>query len=109
MNGFQPLLLVRARPRADARERFDYWFREVHLQDVRRIPGIVDARVGRTAGGTRLGFYTFADGETVEKGFQSPEAAYARGTWEQWVPMLEEFMIEMWAPLFSLPMYRSNS
>lgn len=102
-----PFMLLRARPRPGAEERFDAWFRAVHLEDVRRIPGISAVHSARTPGGTRLGFYAFADADSVQTALQSPQAAYARGTWEQWAPHLEELAIEIWATLFPMPMYRA--
>jgi hypothetical protein len=45
----------------------------------------------------------------VQSALQSPQAAYARGTWEQWAPHLEELTIEIWATLFPMPVYRSLS
>jgi len=102
-------MLLRARSLLDSRERFEAWFRQVHLQDVRKIPGIAAVQGAKTPAGTRLGFYTFEATEVVQQALASPEAAYARGTWEQWAPHLEELQIEIFAPLFPLPIYRSTS
>ena len=107
MNTNRPFLLLRARPKAESRERFHSWFRQVHLRDVERIPGIVTVRSGSMPGGTHLGVYTFDSADVVQGSLASPEAAYARGTWEQWASELEELLIEMWAPAFPLPMYES--
>lgn len=101
-----PFMLLRARVRPEAATRFERWFREVHLRDVEKIPGIATVRAGRTAGGTRLGFYAFADVESVQAALASPEAAYARGTWEQWGADIEELVVEMWAPVASMPLFR---
>ena len=109
MNDGRPFLLLRARPVDEARGRFERWFREAHLKDVRKIPGIAVVQSGRTPAGTRLGFYTFEDTEHVQPALASPEAAYARGTWEQWAPHLEELQIEIFASLFPLPIYQSRS
>ncbi len=109
MNPQLAFLLVRARPQPEARARFDTWFRHVHLRDVAKIPGIGEVQAAWTAGGTRLGFYTFESGEAVQAALQSPQAAYARGTWEQWSSELEEFSIEIFAPLFPLPIYQGQS
>ncbi len=107
MNTLRPFLLLRARPKAESRERFAAWFRQVHLRDVERIPGIATIRSGSTRGGTQLGLYSFESADVVQASLASPEAAYARGTWEQWASELEELLIEMWAPAFSLPLYES--
>ena len=109
MNDGRPFILVRARPKPEAAERFGRWFREVHLPDVWKIPGIADIRSGRTSAGTWLGIYTFESTETVQATLGSPEAAYARGTWEQWAPDLEELQIEMFASLGALPIFQSRS
>ncbi|HET7738306.1 MAG TPA: hypothetical protein VFK32_07015 [Tepidiformaceae bacterium] len=110
MNGDgTPFMLLRARPKPGAREAFDHWFRTVHLVDVRKIPGVVRATGGWTSGGTRLGFYYFADAEAVGSALESPEAAYARGTWSQWAVNLEELGVEIMAPLVTLPMYEATS
>ena len=102
-------MLLRARVQPDVDERFGPWFREVHLRDVARIPGVVEVQSGRTVGGTRLGFYTFESSEAVQAALASPEASYARGTWEQWAGQLDELSIELWAALFPLPLYQNAS
>ena len=104
-----PFLLVRARSRPGSRERFERWFREGHLRDVSRIPGIVQVQSGTTAAGTKLGFYSFASADVVQSALSSPEAAYARGAWEPWTSDLEELSLEIFAPLFPLPIYRAAS
>lgn len=109
MNDPRPFLLVRAHPVAEAVDRFVPWFLGVHLKDVAKIPGIVRIVHGKTAGGTYLGIYTFADAEAVGGALSSPQAAYARGTWEQWAPYLEELQIEVFAQLYPLPIYQSAS
>jgi hypothetical protein len=107
VNNDVPFLLLRARTKGGDPSGFDAWFHQAHLRDVRQIPGIVAARGGRTAGGTYLGVYTLADASVVRSVLDSPEAAYARGTWEQWAGDLEELLIEMWAPAFPLAQYAS--
>ena len=107
MNDGLPFLLVRARAKPEARDRFRTWFRDVHLRDVGRIPGMERLQTGQTAGGTMLGIYSFESTDAVEGALGSPEASYARGTWEQWARDLEELHIEMFAPLFPLPIYQS--
>jgi hypothetical protein len=102
-------MLLRARPRDGARDRFDAWFSDSHLRDVAAIPGIVEVQAGRTPAGTRLGFYSFDSAAVVQSALASAEAAYARGTWEQWAPHLEELFIEIYAPLLPLPIYQSMS
>ncbi|MBI5946847.1 MAG: hypothetical protein HY875_01755 [Chloroflexi bacterium] len=103
----RPFLLLRARPKAPERGRFEEWFRDSHIPAVRRIPGISGVEVGRTAGGTTLGIYMFESAEVVQAALSSPEAAYARGTWDAWTPHLDELLIEMWAPLVPLAIYQS--
>jgi hypothetical protein len=105
MDASTPLLLVRARPNDETRAQFDSWFRKVHLRDVERIPGIASVTSGRTPGGVYLGFYSFSGSEDVQQALSSPQAAYARGTWEQWSSKLDELFIEIWAPLGPLPLY----
>lgn len=102
-----PLMLLRARPSAAIRAEFEPWFRTVHMRDVERIPGITNARSARTVGGTFLGFFTFADADVVQAAMASAEAAAARESWSRWERDLEELHIEMFAPLLSLPMYRT--
>ena len=109
MTGDSTFMLLRARVGESDRERFAAWFRSVHLRDVEKIPGIVGVRGGRTPGGVNLGFYNFASNEMVQAALQSPQAAYARGSWEQWAPNLEELSIEIWAPLGPLPLYHGVS
>ncbi len=104
-----PFLLLRARPHAASHERFERWFREAHLRDVSRIPGIVHVQSATTAAGTKLGFYSFASADVVQAALSSPEAAYARGAWDPWAAELEELSLELFAPLFPLPIYRAAS
>ncbi len=109
LNEARPFLLLRAHPKTPERARFEQWFRDSHVPAVRRIPGISGIEVGRTPGGTTLGFYMFESAEVVRAALSSPEAAYARGTWDAWTPHLDELLIEIWAPLMSLPIYQSAS
>jgi hypothetical protein len=110
MNGSsRPFMLLRVRPRPGAPREFAPWFHDVHLADARRIPGLLAVRSGTTPGGTLLGFYTFESAETVQQALSSPEAAYARGTWEQWGAQLEELRVEIFAPLYPLPIFQSAS
>ena len=102
-----PLMLLRARPAPAIRTEFEPWFRTVHMKDVSRIPGIIEARSARTAAGTHLGFFTFESAEVVQSAMASVEAAAARSAWERWGNNLEELHVEIFAPLFSLPMYRT--
>ena len=107
MNNSAPFMLLRARPAEAIRPRFGAWFQHAHRGDVARIPGITSVTQGLTPAGTWLGIYTFASTDTVQAALSSPEAAYARGTWEQWGMELEELRIEIFAPLFPLAIYQS--
>jgi hypothetical protein len=104
-----PFMLVRARLTGERRQEFAAWFQGVHVRDIRRIPGVTGVRYGRTPGGTWLGLYSFRDAEAVQAALASPEAAYARGTWEQWGDGVEEISLEIFAPLAPLPLYRAPS
>ena len=107
MNTSRPFMLLRARVGPGLRPEFDRWFDSDHLRDVAAIPGIVAVKKGRNADGTRLGVYTFESSDVLQGALASPEAAYARGTWDQWQPNLEELLIEMWAAVFHIPLYSS--
>ena len=107
MNTPEPFMLLRARPNEEARPRFESWFHEVHLRDVSNIPGIAKVRAGRTPAQALLGFYTFESTEAVQLALNSPQAAYTRGTWEQWTGHLDELQLEIWATLFPMSMYES--
>lgn len=109
MNPAAPMMLVRARPKPEARERFSEWLRQVHLKDIAKVPGIVDAQTGTTANGTSLAFYAFESTEVVQAALSSPQSAYARGTWQVWTPHLDELQVELFAPVFPLPIYQSRS
>jgi hypothetical protein len=104
-----PFLLLRAKPKDDARLAFRAWFLGAHLRDVGSIPGIAEVETGQTAGGTTLGFYSFTDAESVQSALASPQAAYARGTWEQWAGRLEELLIEVWADVPPMGLYRGRN
>ncbi|MGE0569956.1 MAG: hypothetical protein AB7H85_11385 [Dehalococcoidia bacterium] len=105
MDPARPMMLLRARPSDAIHDRFVPWFQKVHLRDIERIPGISGVRSGRTPGGVFLGFYEFSSAEAVQPALASPQAAYARGTWEQWSSDLSELFIELWAPVGPLPLY----
>jgi hypothetical protein len=106
MEDHRPFMLLRARVSEPLRPEFDQWFETVHLRDVARIPGIVRVRKGRNADGTRLAVYSFENTEAVQPALASPEAAYARGTWERWQPDMEELLIELWSSVLTMPLYR---
>ncbi|MDZ7727651.1 MAG: hypothetical protein U5Q44_05320 [Dehalococcoidia bacterium] len=80
-------------------DEFAHWFTTVHLRDVRRIPGFTTIEYGQTPSGAWLGFYTFESADSVNETLSSPEAAYSRGTWEQWAMALEELVVEMLVPV----------
>ena len=105
----QPVMLLRARPSPAVRDQFAAWFRKVHLRDVERIPGISNVASATGPGGIFLGFYSFEGSDDVQTALSSPQAAYARGTWEQWSSKLEELFIEIWAPLGPLPLYHPSN
>ena len=109
MRDYKPFLLVRAHPKDEARAPFRAWFRSVHLQDAAAIPGIGHIESGETAGGTTLAFYSFDDAEAVQTALTSPQAAYTRGTWEQWAGQLDELLIEVWTPVPPMPVYRGRN
>lgn len=105
MDDQQPFMLVRARARVAARRAFDEWFGAVHLQDIARIPGVTNVRKGHNGDGTLLAIYGFASTDAVQPALASPQAAYARGTWERWQPELEELLIELWSAASPIPLF----
>ncbi|MEO8540656.1 MAG: hypothetical protein ABI577_13030 [bacterium] len=105
MNTSRPFLLLRARVKPGASVGFDQWFDAVHVRDVAKIPGIAKVMAGRTSNGTRLGIYSFESTDVVQAALGSPQAAYARGTWERWQPDLEELLIELWASVLPMGIY----
>jgi len=100
-----PMMLLRARIQPHLRDEFDRWFDTEHLANVRRIPGIARAMVGRTSGPTRLGVFFFMSAEAVQPALSSPQAAYTRGTWARWQEHLEEMSLELWAQVVTMPIY----
>ncbi|HJP40483.1 MAG TPA: hypothetical protein QGF35_02095 [Dehalococcoidia bacterium] len=108
MDSTKPFMLVRARIKSDEDGSFGAWFRSVHLKDVARIPGVVDVDFGTTHAGTWLGIYSFGDASAAQQALSSPEAAYARGTWDQWAGELEELQVEIMSPLAPLSLYQSR-
>ncbi len=107
MDNERPFMLIRARAREDARAEFDKWFDRVHLKDVAKIPGVIGVLQGRNSDGTRVGIYTFGSTDAIQPALASPEASYARGTWERWQPDLEELLIELWSAAFPISLYQS--
>lgn len=104
-----PFLLVRAVPLPGHEVAFAAWWDDVHLRDAYRIPGFATIEHSKTPGGAFLGVYTFESAQAVQQTLSSPEAAYARGTWEQWAGQLEELVVEMFAPLGPMPMFHSHN
>ena len=107
MDNERPFMLIRARAREETRIEFDDWFDRVHLKDVAKIPGVIGVLQGRNADGTRVGIYTFESTDALQPALASPEASYARGTWERWQPDLEELLIELWSAAFPISLYQS--
>ncbi|WP_322819090.1 hypothetical protein [Tepidiforma sp.] len=103
--GERPVLVMRASPLPEHLEAFLRWAREVHARDTRAVPGVVAVTVARAPKGEVLVGYVFADAEAVPGALQSAEAAYARGTLEQWAGRVTEIRFEMWAPLAPLPVF----
>ena len=109
MDPARPFLLVRAVPLPGHEAEFTIWWDDFHLRDARRIPGFSTVEHSKTPGGAFLGIYTFESAQSVQETLSSPEAAYARGTWEQWAGQLEELVVEMFAPLGPMPMFQSHN
>jgi quinol monooxygenase YgiN len=103
----RPVLLMRASPRPEYFEEFLRWVREVHARDTRAVPGVAAVTVARAPQGVVLVGYVFADAAAVPVALQSAEAAYARGTLEQWAGRVTEIRFEMYAPLAPLPAFAS--
>lgn len=109
MDAGHPFLLVRAVPYPEERDAFGRWFTRTHLADVRRIPGFGTVRHGRSHDGGFLGVYTFLDASKIQETLSSPEAAYARGTWETWARSLDELVVEVIAPLVPIRLYHGHN
>ena len=103
MNQESPMLFVRTNPKPDAAREFRAWLLGVHLAEARKIPGMGDVSAGISPAGTWWVLYTFESAATLEKALGSPEAAYARGTWESWDEKLKDRAMEVWAPLMASP------
>lgn len=101
----RPVMVMRARPVPGEVEAFARWAVAVHARDTRIVPGVTSVEVARAPGGVVLVLYVFADAESVQRALQSPEAAYARGTLEQWAGRVREIRFEMLGPLAPLPQY----
>jgi hypothetical protein len=103
MNSKAPMLVVQASPKAESASAFRAWLLGSHLAEARSIPAMSGVTAGVTRAGTWSIFYTFASAEAFERALGSPEAAYARGTWERWDDQLEDRSTEVWAPLIVSP------
>jgi quinol monooxygenase YgiN len=101
------VLVMRARPLPAELEGFVRWAVAAHARDTRVVPGVAAVEVGRAPGGVVLVLYIFEDAEAVQRALQSPEAAYARGTLEQWAGRVTELQFEMLGPLAPLPQFAS--
>lgn len=94
---FRPLLVMRAWPAPEHFAAFRRWAREVHARDTAAVPGVKRVEVGLAPQGVVLVVYVFEDADSVPVALQSPEAAYARGTLQQWLGKVYEVRFEMLA------------
>ena len=103
-----PFLVVRAQVSPEILDEFEQWYRQVHLQTMLKIPGIVAAfRVQSPRSGPNwLTVFKFANEAIVQQAFASKEAEAARRDWERWVPHVSEASVEVYTPLMALPAYR---
>ncbi|MCL6645325.1 MAG: hypothetical protein K6U88_10185 [Dehalococcoidia bacterium] len=104
---FRPLLVMRAWPAPEHFAAFRRWAREVHARDTAAVPGVKRVEVGLAPQGVVLVVYVFEDADSVPVALQSPEAAYARGTLQQWPGKVHEVRFEMLAAVTPQPAFAS--
>src|SRR3990172_6483414 len=104
----RPCIVVRAFIDPALMDEFAHWYREVHLPHVREIPGVVSAF--RARGYRRnvnwMAIYALSDDSQVQGTLTSAEAERARQDWERWLPVINEFSIEVYAGLGPIPIYQ---
>ncbi len=103
--------MIRAAIDPSVREKFQSWYRQVHLPHMLRIPGIVGAFTLRRGGGDGdyMALYPLSDEKAIQKALTSPEAATARQDWLPWMPYVSEISIEIYADLGPLPAYQHHN
>ncbi len=103
----RPFLVVRAFVDPEVREEFDRWYREVHLPNMLKMPGVINAYRSQPMrpGVNWVAVYEYRDEAAVQEGFASPEAAQARRDWERWAAHVRELSVEVYAQLKPLPAY----
>ena len=93
-------MVVRSAVAAAVQDRFRHWYTSVHIRDVLSIPGVDSyAFVTGLPRNRMITVYQFSDELAVQAALNSPQAFYARGTWEQWRQHLQELSVEIYAPL----------
>jgi hypothetical protein len=96
----RPVMVVRSAVSPAVGERFRRWYTSVHIRDVLTIPGVDGYATVRGLPAHRMvTLYQFSDESVVQAALNSPQAHYARGTWEQWRQHLQELSVEIYAPL----------
>lgn len=83
------------------RQRFEQWYREVHLPRVLKIPGIVKAHRLRPSGDSInfMAVYEFQDETVIRSAMSSPEATQARSSWSPWADYVTDLSAEVYAAL----------
>jgi hypothetical protein len=102
-------MVVRSAVSESVGPRFRTWYTSVHIPDVLTIPGVEGYRIVCGLPANRMvTVYNFSDGSVVQTALNSPQAFYARGTWEQWRQHLEELSVEIYTPLASAQLQHWN-
>lgn len=107
----RPFLVIRAQIDPSQLEDFEQWYREVHLPNVLKIPGIVGGfRCWPRSGyPNHFALYKFRDDSVIEAALGSPEALRARASWSRWTAYVREMSVEVYAQLApTLPLYYEN-
>ncbi|HXG35909.1 MAG TPA: EthD family reductase [Dehalococcoidia bacterium] len=103
----RPVLVIRAYVDPAVEQEFNRWYREVHLVNVMKIPGLIKAyRCSSTRPGINwMALYEFRDEAAVQEAFASAEASQARKDWERWGDQVRDMSVEVYTQLNPLPAY----
>jgi hypothetical protein len=108
----RPFLVIKAHIDSSILSEFERWYREVHLENMLKIPGVVGAYRLSGPRSDRDYWFTvlkFKDETALQEALNSTEASKARQAWQRWMPYISEMSVEVYASLSSLITYHHRN
>ncbi len=107
----KPFLVIKVQIDSSILEEFEKWYREVHLHNILRIPGVIAAyRLNKLRNDNYwLTILKFQDETALQDALNSSEAGKARQAWQRWMPYISDMSVEVYATLGSLMTYHHRN